>query len=217
MDELKNQSSITAAFSMGVREEDEWSVEVNRRWNVPVYQFDCTVESAQRCPDCHFFPKCIKSEDGSGDSFPGKSWTMKDVLDKTKLASAPDRSLLMKMDIESSEWWVFEEEDLALLRKFRQIAVEFHVLRVVDEHERKLKAMRKLQQAGFVVAHIHGNNWAPFVNLGDYSIPDVLEVIMVSDPSLKSQCDNHPGDFRGDSPNNPIGPIFPHATLPAML
>jgi hypothetical protein len=217
MDEFDGKSEIKAAFSLGVREEDQWSVDVNNRWHVPVYQFDCTVKSAQKCPDCHFFEKCIKSEDGSGDSFPGKSWTLSEVLANTKLSSVPDRSIFMKMDIESSEWWVFEKEDPAILRKFRQIAVEFHVLRVVEEHERKLRAMRKLQQAGFVVAHIHGNNWAPFVEVGDYAIPDVLEVIMVSDPSLKSQCDNHPKDFSDDSPNNPIGPTFPHATLPAMF
>jgi hypothetical protein len=218
MDEFDgNKSGIKAALSLGVREEDEWSVAVNSRWNVPVYQFDCTVNSAQKCPDCHFFQKCIKSEDGSGDSFPGKSWTMSEALANTKLSAVPDRSIFMKMDIESSEWWVFEKEDPKILRKFREIAVEFHVLRVQEEHERKLRAMRKLQEAGFVVAHIHGNNWEPFAMVGDYAIPDVLEVILVSDPALKSQCDNHPGDFRDDSPNNPIGPIFPHASLPAML
>jgi hypothetical protein len=217
MDEFDGKSGIKAAMSMGVREEDEWSVDVNRRWHVPVYQFDCTVKSAQKCPDCHFFEKCIKSEDGSGDSFPGRSWTLSEVFKKTNLSSVPDRSIFLKIDIESSEWWVFEKEDPAILRKFRQIAVEFHVLRVVEEHERKLRAMRKLQDAGFVVAHLHGNNWAPFVEVGAYSFPDVVEAILVSDPKLKGQCDNHPGDFPGDSPNNPIGPKYPHATLPAML
>lgn len=216
VDDLRN-GSIVAAFSMGVREEDAWSVDVNKRWGVPVYQFDCTVQSAQQCPDCHFYPKCIKSEDGTDDSFPGKSWTLKDVLEQTRLTDAPDRSILMKMDIESSEWPVFEKEDLSLLRKFRQISVEFHVLRVPQEHERKLRSMLKLQQAGFMISHIHGNNWAPFVKMGPYQFPDVVEANLVSDPRQReAHCITDPGDLPGDAPNNPIGPLFGHAKLPSL-
>lgn len=217
MDDIKQKDSIRAAFSMGVREEDEWSVHVNKKWNTPVYQFDCTVDAAQKCPGCHFFKKCIKSEDGSGDEFPGKSWTLKQVLQHTNLTDVPDRSLLMKMDIESAEWWVFEKEDESVLRKFREMSVEFHVLRVANEHERKLRAMRKLQQAGFLVAHIHGNNYAPFIKLGSYNFPDVVEVNLVSnrDGRLKT-CDNQPMDLPSDAPNNPVGAFFPPAELPKL-
>lgn len=216
MDDMPTDGGIVAALSLGVREEDAWAADVNRRLKVPVYQFDCTigVPATKACPGCTFFPKCIRSEDGEDDAFKGRSWSLREVLRRTNLSDVPDRSLLMKMDIESSEWPVLAGESPELLRKFRALSVEFHVLRVQEEHARKLRSLQRLQEAGFLVAHIHGNDWAPFVRLGPYEFPDVLEAHLVSNAAQAQDCDEEPGDLPDDMRNNPKGPDFPPALLP---
>eukprot|EP00403_Amphidinium_massartii_P032258 CAMPEP_0178443922 /NCGR_PEP_ID=MMETSP0689_2-20121128/39187_1 /TAXON_ID=160604 /ORGANISM="Amphidinium massartii, Strain CS-259" /LENGTH=315 /DNA_ID=CAMNT_0020068029 /DNA_START=12 /DNA_END=959 /DNA_ORIENTATION=+ len=173
--------AVQAAYSMGVEHHDKWSEHVASRLNLPVYQFDCTVKTApQGCSNCHFFSKCIKSSDGHDDSFPGRSWSMKEVLENTGMADAGNRTLLMKMDIEAAEWAIFESEDPNLLRKFEQIVVEFHRLRDDSRHSQYLRALQTILSAGFKVAHLHGNNYEGMYRVGSYSVPNVLEVTFTS-------------------------------------
>ena len=95
MDSL-NASDLKAAYSMGVQKHDQFSLDVYKAFNVPVFQYDCTVSHpAQICDKCQFFPACLSSK------FPGKtSWTLKEAIEQLKMLDVPDRSLLMKMDIE---------------------------------------------------------------------------------------------------------------------
>ena len=61
------------------------------------------------------------------DKFPGKTtWTLKQASEQSRMWDVPDRSLLMKMDIEFGEWSTLTDSDMATLKKFRQIAIEFH-------------------------------------------------------------------------------------------
>jgi len=188
MDHADGAPALQVAFSMGVEHHDQWSEDVARRLHIPVYQMDCTVSNAPAgCPNCHFFSKCLKSADGYDDQFAGRSWTLAEVLSNANVSNAPDRSLLMKMDIESSEWAIFERENVELLRKFQQVIVEFHGLRSESRHEQYLKAVQTILNAGFNVAHLHGNNYAGMYEVGAYKIPNVLEVTFTSG-ALREEC-----------------------------
>mmetsp|Transcript_10649 Transcript_10649/g.24225 ORF Transcript_10649/g.24225 Transcript_10649/m.24225 type:complete len:293 (-) Transcript_10649:149-1027(-) len=172
---------LQVAFSMGVEHHDQWSEDVVNRLNIPVYQMDCTVIAPpEGCRNCHFFRKCLRAADGHDDNFPDRSWSLADALAAANVADAPERSLLMKMDIESSEWAIFEVEHVDLLRKFQQVVVEFHGLRNEGKHDQMLKAIRTILAAGFQVAHLHGNNYAGMYRVGNYQIPNVLEVTFTS-------------------------------------
>jgi hypothetical protein len=66
--------------------------------------------------------------------------------------NAKDRSLMLKIDVESAEWKVFAEEPVENLKKFREIVVEYHWIHEVNKHPLYLKAVKKIEQAGFSVS-----------------------------------------------------------------
>mmetsp|Transcript_28503 Transcript_28503/g.51824 ORF Transcript_28503/g.51824 Transcript_28503/m.51824 type:complete len:298 (+) Transcript_28503:130-1023(+) len=215
MDHLAKEQGLLAGFSLGVEHHDQWSEDVVDHMHIPVYQMDCTVSEAPAgCSNCHFFKKCLKSADGSDDNFAGSSWTLAEALDKAGMANAPDRSLLMKMDIESSEWAIFEKENVGLLQKFQQVIVEFHGLLEERRHPQYLKALQTILAAGFHVAHLHGNNYADMYKVGGYQVPNVVEVTFTSGPA-RAECAQEQEYFLSlDHANNATKKDLPLAELP---
>ena len=204
MDSLQ-PSTLRAAYSMGVEQHDQWSLDVFNAFNIPIFQYDCTVSTpAQACDKCQFFPACMSSKELN--KFPGKTtWTLKEAIDQSKMSDAPDRSLLMKMDIEFGEWSTLTDSDVATLKKFRQLVIEFHSLEYEENHKTYLQAMQALQHAGFKVAHVHGNNFASTYVKEDFKIPMVVEVTLDASVAMLPKC-RDPNYEELDRPNNVAGP-----------
>mmetsp|Transcript_62336 Transcript_62336/g.174157 ORF Transcript_62336/g.174157 Transcript_62336/m.174157 type:complete len:313 (-) Transcript_62336:205-1143(-) len=207
---------VKAAFSMGVEHHDKWSQDMSRLLRgqgvggTVVHQFDCTVSGGQQCPGCVFHPICIAPEGEEKPSY----WGMSTVLKKTDLAAAKDRSLIMKMDIEAAEWPILAKERADVLRKFRQVILEFHGLNKEPNHKQYDVAVGALLGAGFRVVHIHGNNCCGMYSVpgSDYSVPRILEVTFASG-SQPIQCQNRQTLHALDRDN--IGkPPLPMAHLP---
>lgn len=220
MDHL-HDGHVKAAYSMGVEHHDQWSEDIAALMKIPVNQYDCTVGHAPAgCPTCHFFQKCLQSADGKEVTFPGRSWTLEQAIQESGMKDAPDRSLIMKMDIEAAEWPILaaETKQRHNLQKFQEIILEFHWLRYTYKHQQYLNAMTNMLDAGFSVVHIHGNNYAGNVNLEGYSIPDVIEVTFEAGapPRQPRQCSSDQEYLPQDSRNNLRGPELPMASLPRM-
>mmetsp|Transcript_89122 Transcript_89122/g.191229 ORF Transcript_89122/g.191229 Transcript_89122/m.191229 type:complete len:319 (+) Transcript_89122:122-1078(+) len=206
--------NLKAAYSLGVEHHDQWSDDVGYELAVKVNQFDCTVSEGPPCSNCQFFPKCIRSESGSEDAFPGQSVTLNKALELSGQKDAAQRSLLLKIDIEGSEWPIFADESKELLQKFQQIIVEFHSLDKVDKHPQYLKAVQNILHAGFRVAHLHGNNYAGMFTEGENRIPDVLEVTYISTGGgSEGSCSDEQVFLADDAPNNPGAPELDGAEL----
>jgi len=198
MDGLSS-AGLRAAFSLGVEHHDNWSDDAAQVLGVPVNQFDCTVGQGTGCKDCKFFQKCIVGE-GKDKGLdlarisPGlskstdKGWTLREALAGAGQEDAPDRSLIMKVDIEASEWPLFATTSPGMLKKFKQLIVEFHGLRVLARHKEYLDALRHILTAGFQVVHIHGNNFAGLYEDGGSKIPDVLEVTFAAGAEARGNC-----------------------------
>lgn len=208
-----NSQSTKAAYSMGVEHHDQWSEDVIKNLRIPVNQFDCTV-SESSCASCKFFKKCIVSSDGQ-HPVPGHEadgWTLNQVLKETGEDSAPGGSLLMKMDIEASEWPVLSTEPPEFLQKFGELIVEFHWLDREANHPMYLQAMQNILAAGFQVAHLHGNNYGGMYEVGEASIPNVVEVTFVHSAVRPGQCSTTQlYDQQLDAPNNPAAAELPMA------
>ena len=185
------RGDIKAAYSMGVEGHDRWSEDVHEGFGVPVFQYDCTVEkAAQDCDNCKFFQACLKGNNGKG-GFAGKaSWTLKEAVMKSgqKEEELPPRSLLMKMDIEGSEWPTLGTSSTQTLTKFRQILMEFHDLGDESRHKEMLNTMRNLQASGFKVVHLHGNDFSRPYKKNGYSIPSALEVSLDAMVDAMDSC-----------------------------
>jgi len=202
---------IRAAYSMGIEQHDLFSAHVYYRLKVPIHQLDCTVpRPAKGCGDCHFYQVCLKgdkpwrSPDGTGrGDWEGKSgghpigpnMNMQEILNMTGQTDAPENSLFMKMDIEGSEWPIFANADAHWgLEKFKQIIFEFHSLELRKNHEVYASALKNLQNHGFKVVHIHGNNnknqFGTFLEDGNwYQVPRMLEVTLARDVPDLEKCE----------------------------
>lgn len=218
MDGVSN-GHVKAAYSMGVNTQDQWSLDMYKLLKVPVNQFDCTNhQGAQQCSTCQLFEVCIQAQSGAG-SVPGhRNWALQEVLNSTGMGSVPDRSLVMKMDIEGSEWPILAEMAPGgagnVLKKFQQLIFEFHWMDKKSKHDQYLKAMQNLLAAGFRVAHVHGNNYGGMYREGDYEIPTVVEVTFVSSGQPLATCQD-PAYSPLDAVNNPSSHVdLPSARLP---
>jgi len=213
MDGLE-RGKIRAAYSMGIEFHDAFSHDIYNLLNVPVHQFDCTVERpAMNCEDCHFNKVCINGMNGNGGHQYGPNMNMQQILEFTGQADAPEDSLIMKMDIEGSEWAVYADGQSGL-EKFKQLVFEFHWLAQEHRHETYATALRNIENAGFKVAHIHGNNNRYFYTIDGYLVPRVIEVTFVkNNPSLE-KCETEQHLHPLDHENNRKAYPCPMASLP---
>merc|ERR1719272_2825765 len=192
-------------------------MEVAHRYNIPLYEYDCTnFDEPAVCQGCHvhFHGECIAA---NNDAPKYMYKTLTEQFKDAGNANAKDRSLLLKIDVEAAEWEVFAQEPVENLRKFREIVVEYHWISQEHNHDLYYKAVKKIEQAGFAVAHLHGNNYGGGLQyFGDYSIPNVLEVTYIEKPAAGCSA-NIPYHVQQDQPNNAADYEIPDAHLPASL
>lgn len=214
MDGLQ-KGSVSGAFSLGVEHHDQWSEDVIKNLGVTVNQFDCTVDSSD-CKACKFHKKCVVTSDGK-HPVPGhetEGWSLNQALSETGHGAAKDGSLLMKMDIESSEWPIYAQESPDVLKKFGELIVEFHQLQNEARHAEYLAGMQHILAAGFKVAHLHGNNYEGMYTSGANTIPNVLEVTFVHGDARAGGCSGDQIYSKElDAANNPTAPELPMAHI----
>jgi len=234
---------LVGAYSFGINGFDGWGMAIASRFHIPLNEYDCTsLKQPVACKGCdrHFHPQCIlhnngdaeeaakelrgvsdqRASDNEGNAddaskMTGASFkTFTQFFNESGNANAKERSLLLKIDVESAEWKIFAEEPVENLKKFREIVVEYHWINDKEDHQLYAKAVKKVEQAGFSVAHMHGNNWGRGMGeFGEFSIPDVIEVTYIQTPA-KGCAANIPYHNKLDMPNTGERPEMDDAVLP---
>lgn len=194
-------AGATSVYSYGINAQDEWGCDISDVIKAPVHQYDCFNPIR---PDCAigapvFHDECIGpvKEIQGGHPF--------DTLE-AQIARNGDagKRLIVKMDVEGSEWPSLLGAPDQVLDQMDQLTVEFHDLVKTDRNY--IDTIRKLKRF-FLIAHVHDNNWvcdprvAPFTT----SAIEVLFVnkrIAVADPRGIAPPPIHPLD----SPNNKVLP-----------
>jgi hypothetical protein len=216
------------------------------RFHIPLNEYDCTsLKQPVACKGCerHFHPQCILHNDGNAteaanelrgvsdqrasdnegnaddaSKMTGASFkTFSQIFKESGNANAKERSLMLKIDVESAEWKVFAEEPVENLKKFREIVVEYHWIADQGNHPLYAKAVKNIEKAGFSVAHMHGNNWGrsreQLETFGEFSIPDVIEVTYIQTPANGCAANIH-YHHKLDMPNTNLRPEMGDAVLP---
>ena len=111
---------------------------------------------------------------------------------------------LLKIDIEGDEWDALDKTDLNVLKKFRQIVVEYHgFARPINliKSAQMLRVLEKMLGEHFVI-FTHANNYGDFLFFGDLEVPDIIEVTYLrkgekfvpseSAEQLKPNIENNP-------------------------
>lgn len=210
---------LVGAYSYGINGFDGWGMEIAKRYKIPLNEYDCTnFNEPAVCSGCdvHFHGECILNQ--NGDKLKPFYKTLTQQLKESGNANAAERSLLLKIDVEAAEWDIFAQEPVENMKKFREIVVEYHWLNKQDQHPLYLAAVKKIEEAGFAVSHLHGNNYGGGnVHFDGYRIPNVLEVTYIQKPAQGCAA-NIPYHIPNlDTPNNAAAYEIPDARLPTML
>lgn len=211
-------SGLGGAYSYGIESRDGWGMDVASIFGVPLYEYDCfTTRPPIPCGGCQvrFFPECIQ---GNNEHKAGYG-TLTTHMERNGDAVAADGTLLLKLDVEGAEWDVLAQESASTLRKFRHLNVELHSINDVIHNPVALQAMQNLLAAGFSVVHLHGNNGPRItplvVTIGQYSVPNYLEVTLVRSWSSGTACPNYaPQHIPEDRPCLPERSDLPVPVLP---
>ena len=116
-----------------------------------------------------------------------------------------DDNILLKMDIESSEWDVLKHTPMGQLLRFHQIVVEFHGLLGISSEQNGnqiLSALQKLNETHKLV-HLHVNNYEPVIIVAGVPIPNVLEATYLRADQDAFEQFSLPRGSKLNLPNNP--------------
>ena len=185
-----------AFYSYGISATDRWGCTLSARYKRPVHQYDCFNTERPVCDDATpvFHEECVgpKREIIDGRLF--------DTVD-AQVARNGDtgKTLVVKMDVEGSEWESFLAISDATLQRIDHLNVEFHGV----EEGRYAATMARLAKF-FHVVGLHYNNWtcSPDVKPFEATVFEVLFVnkqVGVLEPGGKPVIPN-----ALDAPNNPM-------------
>lgn len=99
------------------------------------------------------------------------------LQDWVKRKATGNSDLLLQMDIEGAEYAVLLDTPDDVLRRFRVLVVEFHGLNrlAAISGVELIEAVFNRLAKYFDIVHIHPNNCAPVLKLGELEIPSVME------------------------------------------
>lgn len=188
---MLKSNSKGIAISVGVGQDVSWDLDMCKQ-GFRVYMFDHTVNKPPKnIPDGKFFKIGIKS---SSNKTHKSLLTLDGILKLLNLEYS--NNLILKIDVEGSEWDVFQEMDIKILDRFDQILVEFHEL---DMYRDTISVLKKLLK-NHAIIHVNPNNYSRFFLDDGFLIPNTLEITFVRRSLLDSKNENKFSDltYRND-------------------
>ena len=196
---LDDFNGIKGALSLGIGGNVKWDLAMAEK-GLTLWQYDHTVGGP---PVQH--PNFVFNKARIG--IEAENTTPSTTL-PALIAEHPGDEMILKMDIEGSEWEVFAHIDPEYLKAFRQIVIEFHDFEKIADPAWREQAMTALEHLGqnHSVVHVHGNNFVALVVAGDISIPNCLELTYVRKDAYRLVPTNETFPGAVDRPSNPFRP-----------
>jgi hypothetical protein len=157
---------VDECYSYGSNDEISFEVAMYEKYGCKSWTYDHTIDGITNKPDYITFKKegisSIKTNDCN---------TLKSHLKENKSKGM----LMLKMDIEFSEWDVLYNINDGVLDLFDQIVIELHFFKL---HMEMPDVIKKLQN-NFTIIHLHANphQTSPFL---DWELPRVLELTLLN-------------------------------------
>jgi len=169
-----NSHHIEAAYSFGISDDVSWD-EAIAEFKIDVFMYDHTIEFlSKEHSRFRFFKKGV-----TGDLHATNLETLSTIIAQNGHQKA--QNLILKMDIEGSEWGVFQETPSDVINQFSQIVIELHGLDPSGSSEnvaKILSVLKKINQTHQSV-HVHANGCSEISWLGEQALPHLLEVTYV--------------------------------------
>ena len=186
------------AYSYGISGYDKRGCDVASRYSIPVHQYDCFNPTRPVCSTGKtvFHEECVG---GARTMVEGRSFDT--IAGQFERNGDAGKNIVMKMDVEGSEWDSFMTAPEAVFDKVDQLAIELHGI----NEDRVMTVITHLKRH-FYLVNVHYNNYtcSPLTRPlpGDvYEALFVNKRIGVLDPNGKPEIPNPL-----DRPNNPKVP-----------
>ena len=168
---LNDFDNVKIAYSFGISREISFDKGLADR-NINVFMYDHTISKLPYDnPRFHWKNIGLTSE-----RFKKKNMKTLDELIKENNHSN-EKNMILKIDIESSEWNIFENISISTLRQFKQIVGEFHFN---DKNKYiYLNILKKIQKTHQII-HLHCNNCNyGIINIDGNYICSLLEISLI--------------------------------------
>lgn len=190
------EDSIVYSFGIGKNVDFDYNLALN---NHKIFMFDHTIdELPQNHSNFNFFPLGITGVTNQSTNL----LTLEDHINR--LGHQRERRIILKMDVEGSEWDAFDTLSPVVLEQFDQIVMEVHRLGRLGEAEfsKKVRAVLSKINEQFTLFHVHSNNISSINYLGGCLIPDCLELSYVKTSTVKKRPSKTLYPTALDLPNN---------------
>ena len=89
--------------------------------------------------------------------------------------SEKEKPIFLKMDIERAEYEVLTEQNISLLAERNVICLLIEFYSITKNKKKFERIVSGLENAGFFIGHLHGNNYTPFKeDIGIYNCSEIL-------------------------------------------
>ena len=166
-----NLLNVQAAYSYGINGTDNWGCEVSRKLAIPAHQYDCFNTEVPVCGggDTRFNAACVAANSFVDGGRP--FGTMREHIAKN---GDTGKRLVVKMDVEGSEWASLLQAPDEVLGNIEQLVVEFHGV----EQAATVRTIARLKEL-FYIANVHHNNFSCEPGLDPFP-GEIFEVLLVS-------------------------------------
>lgn len=194
LDDFASKDKI--AYSFGISDDVSWDKDMVKR-GFSVFQYDHTIDALPENNNSFFFNK-----KGVADSYEKKD-DLEPLENFIKAnGHVEKKNMILKMDVEGAEWGAIDITPMSVLNQFSQVVMELHDLLDVNKQKRVIKVLKKLTN-GFIVAHIHANNFSDVVCIDGIPYPDALEVLLLNKACYKQQTTNNKQQVSFSALDNP--------------
>ena len=167
---LNDLENISIAYSFGIFNDVSFDLELAEK-NIDVFMYDHTIQKLPFYNKKFHWKKFGLTGIKTNDFF---MKTLKQLIYENDHIN--EKNMILKLDIEGSEWNVFSEVSGAILKQFKYILVEFHFNNTYESQY--IKIFKKLNRT-HQIFHLHCNNCGLMVKFDGYNICNSLEVSFI--------------------------------------
>jgi len=179
-------TNTEAIMSYGIADDVSFEMDIIKKWNIPVYGFDCGIKEAPVKNDrFYFYPECIASDKYIYQD-QRSSLMISSYNDEVRKLGLEKKRIFIKMDIEGAEYESFEGITESLFKNIQGIVIELHYLHSRENRHKAMQLLRIFDRY-FVLVHVHGNNYSKVIRLVGKKVPDVIELTYISKKDVASQ------------------------------
>jgi len=164
---LNDFDNIKIAYSFGISDEISFDKDLADK-NIDVFMYDHTIEKLP-FQNSKFHWKKIGLTEKKG--IHNNMKTLDELIKEN--GHENEKNMILKLDIEGSEWNVLYYINKEILMHFKYIIIEFHFEKLFKSLF--LKVLNKLNKT-HQIFHLHCNNLGSLINIDEYNICSSLEV-----------------------------------------